>query len=108
MSLKTYDTKGRWRNKTVGFRMSLEEAEQLDTMVKLSGLTKQDYLICRALEKDVIVQGNPRVYKQLRNQLVDVLDELKRLDRIGSDKEELLELVRYIAVILDGLKGDSE
>ena len=31
MSLKALDSRGRWRNKTVAFRLSSEENEQLDT-----------------------------------------------------------------------------
>lgn len=47
------DHQGRWRHKTVAFRVSQEESEQIDRMVRLSGLTKQDYIIrrlqCRTL-----------------------------------------------------------
>lgn len=42
MSLKSLDNKGRWRNKTVAFRVSPEEDERIETAVRLSGLTKQD------------------------------------------------------------------
>ena len=42
---KNLDYKGRWRNKTVAFRVSEEEAKLIDTQVALSGLTKQDYII---------------------------------------------------------------
>ena len=42
MSAKALDKKGRWRNKTVAFRVSPEEDEQVETAVRLSGLTKQD------------------------------------------------------------------
>ncbi|MCL2856227.1 MAG: hypothetical protein FWE19_00685, partial [Oscillospiraceae bacterium] len=72
MSAKTLDNKGRWRNKTVAFRISPEEDAQLETAVVLSGLTKQDYIIRRLQCRDVVVQGNPRVYKALRNQLATV------------------------------------
>ena len=48
--------------------------------MKLTGLTKQDYIIRRLLERDVVVQGNPRVYKALRDQLAAVLDELRRIE----------------------------
>ena len=41
---KKLDAKGRWRNKTTSFMMSPEEREDLDTRVRLSGLTKQDYM----------------------------------------------------------------
>ncbi len=63
---KNLDQKGRWRNKIVAFRVSEEEAKLLDIQVRLSGLTKQDYIIKRLLCKEIVVQGNPRVYKALR------------------------------------------
>ena len=62
MSLKNMDNKNRWRNKTVAFRVSPEEDEQIETAVRLSGLTKQDYITRRLQCRDVVVQGNPRVY----------------------------------------------
>ena len=42
MSKKNYDNHNRWRNKTVAFRVSAEEDLQLETLVKLTGLTTQD------------------------------------------------------------------
>ncbi len=47
MSAKVKDEHNRWRNKVVAFRMSPEEDTQLETAVKLTGLTKQDYIIKR-------------------------------------------------------------
>ena len=44
MSAKCLDQQGRWRNKVVAFRMSPEEDELLETTVRLSGLTKQEYI----------------------------------------------------------------
>ena len=76
MSLKNRDNKNRWRNKTVAFRVSPEEDAQIETAVRLSGLTKQDYITRRLLCREVVVQGNPRVYKALRNELAAVLAEL--------------------------------
>ena len=40
MSAKNLDNHNRWRNKTVAFRVSPEEDEQLEIAVRLSGLTK--------------------------------------------------------------------
>ena len=91
MSKKNYDNHNRWRNKTVAFRVSAEEDLQLETLVKLTGLTKQDYIIRRLLERDVVVQGNPKVYKALRDQLSAVLDELRRIEAGQSVNDELLE-----------------
>ena len=47
------DHQGRWRHKTVAFRVSQEESEQIDRMVRLSGLTKQDYIIRRLQCQDI-------------------------------------------------------
>ena len=84
MSLKNRDEHNRWRNKTVAFRVSPEEWEQIERYVQLSGLTKQDYITRRLINKEVVVQGNPRVYKALRNNLANVLMELQRIEN-GSD-----------------------
>ena len=67
MSVKNLDRHNRWRNKTVAFRVSPDEDREIETAVRLSGLTKQDYITRRLLCRDVVVQGNPRVYKALRN-----------------------------------------
>ena len=105
---KTLDYKGRWRNKTVAFRVSEEEAKLIDDLVALSGLTKQDYIIRRLQCRDVVVQGNPRVYKALRNQMADIYEELKRLERCSEANDELLYTIQLIAEIMNGLKGEIE
>ena len=108
MSLKVYDGKGRWRNKTVAFRISPEEDEQLETAVRLSGLTKQDYIIRRLQNRDVVVQGNPRVYKALRNELAAVLLELQRIIPGDSVNDDLLDTINLIAMTMEGMKEECE
>ena len=76
MSAKNLAHHNRWRNRTVAFRVSEEENALLDTFAKLSGHSKQDYITERLLCRDVVVQGNPHVYKALRAQLASVLEEL--------------------------------
>lgn len=107
MSAKNYDNHNRWRNKTIAFRMSPEEAEQLDKFVKLSGYTKQDYLIKRALQQEVKVVGNPRVYKALKNQMAEIYSELKRFEKCEDITEEFLNVLNHITTLLEGLKGDD-
>jgi hypothetical protein len=76
--------------------------------VKLSGLTKQDYITRRLLCKDVVVQGNPRVYKALRDQLAAVLDELRRIEAGQKIDNDLMDTIDMIAVIMNGMKEESE
>ena len=106
MSLKNRDNKNRWRNKTVAFRVSPEEDEQIETAVRLSGLTKQDYITRRLMCREVVVQGNPRVYKALRNEFSAVLVELQRIEAGGGVDGELLDTIRLIVAIMDGMRED--
>ena len=106
MSAKNYDNHNRWRNKTVAFRVSAEEDLQLETYVSMSGLTKQDYITRRLLCKDVVVQGNPRVFKALRNQFNAVLDELRRIEAGAGVDDELMDTIQMMAAIMDGMKEE--
>ena len=105
---KNLDSKGRWRNKIVAFRVSPDEAEQIDVCVRLSGLSKQDYITKRLTCREVVVQGNPKVYKALRNQMAEIYGELKRLEKYSDENEELLSTLQLVAEILNGLKGENE
>ena len=106
MSAKNLDSKGRFRARTIGFRVSPEEDQLINSAVALSGLTKQDYIVKRLLCRDVVVQGNPRVYKALKNQLSEVLSELQRNEN-SSVSDKLLETIRLINTTLNGMKGES-
>ena len=79
----------------------------METFVKLSGLTKQDYITRRLLCKDVVVQGNPRVYKALKEQFVEVLVELKQIETGEQANDELPDVIRMIATIMDGMKAEK-
>ena len=74
--------------------------------MRLSGLTKQDYITRRLLCREVVVQGNPRVYKALRNELAAVLAELQRIEAGAGMDEELMDNIELIAAILDGMRED--
>ena len=106
MSAKNRDKHNRWRNITVGFRVSPEEKEQINIAVELSGLSKQEYCYRKCTNRDIIVQGNPRVYKALREQLTAVLNELKRIEVGGNIRDELSDNIRLITRTLEGMKEE--
>ena len=107
MSAKNLDSKNRWRNKMVAFRVSEEENEQINIAVKLSGLSKQDYITRRLLCRDVVVQGNSRVYKALKDTMAEVLEELRRIGIGESVSDELLDTIKQIDTTLNGLKEEG-
>ena len=108
MSAKNLDNHNRWRSKTIAFRVSPEENEQIEIAVRLSGLTKQDYITRRLLEQEIVVQGNPRVFKALRNQMAEILTQLQRVEAGASPDAELMEVIRYLAKIMDGMKEEPD
>lgn len=105
---KRLDNKGGWRNRNVGFRVSEEEAKLLDDLVELSGLAKQDYILRRLLNREVVVQGNPKVFKALKHQMEKIYEELKRLETVSDDNAELLITVQMVATIMKGMMNEYD
>lgn len=109
MSQKVYDGHGRWRNKHVTFHASEEEAEELNRAVAVSGLTKQDYLISRVLNRDITVVPNPRVYKALLENMKYAVKELKQA--LAEQKEiepELKATILLMIKTLELMKGNDK
>ena len=104
MSEKRLDAKNRWRNVVVAFRMSPEEAQELNVKVALSGLSKQDYIIQCLLKHEIRVVGGMKVAKKVRIHLDTILEELQSLDDSDRnvDVEEFLVPLRHVLDILDG------
>ena len=107
MSAKSMDNHNRWRSVTVAFRVSPEEAEQLNRFLRLSGLSKQDYLTHRIFHQEVTVISSSRVYKALRDQMASTLAELKRIEAGQAVDDELLDVIRMMTVILGGMKKEE-
>lgn len=105
MSEKNLDNKGRWRNVTIGFRVSKEENDAINEVVALSGLTKQEYIANKLLDREVVVTKNPRVYKALKDMMGSIYEELKRIEAAGECSEEFLETVRMVAWVYGGMNA---
>ena len=107
MSTKNRDRQQRWRCVTVGFRMSKEESDQLNRLVALSGMTKQDYIIDRLQNRAVVVVGNPRVHKALKDQMTDILQELRRITSASKMTPELCELIQLVSTIYSKMEHEG-
>ena len=77
LSRKTLDKCGRWRNKNNNFRCSQEEAEIIDSFVKLSGMTRQEYLVTRALQNEIIVMPGIKTTTNLEKEVDKIISLLK-------------------------------
>ena len=111
MSAKNRDRQGRWRAKTVAFHVSEEENMAIDEAVALTGMTKQDYIIAKLPNQDVVVVGNPRVLKALKTKMEGIYNELLRINSAGEVNEQLLDSINLVAKIYAGMiengKGDE-
>lgn len=106
MSKKNRDNYNRWRNKTIAFRVSPEENEQIERMVCLTGHTKQDYLTSNMLKAQIVIVGNPKVYKGLKDTILSLCEELRRIEKAGDLSPEYIELMKMVFTVYEGLKED--
>ncbi len=88
--------------------MSNEEVTLLNNLVLLYGLTKQDYIIKRLLCKDVVVVGNMRVYKALKNYMEQIFTEMKKLSTMQEIDDVTLSTIQFIGQILQGMKEENQ
>jgi len=107
VSKKNCDKKQRWRCITVSFRVSPQENETINMVAKTSGLTKQEYCTRRLLCTDVVVHPNIRVQKYLRDYLVGLTEELKRLEQIDQSTD-VLENIKYLLEFIEKLSSTDD
>lgn len=100
MSEKNLDQAGRWRNRVVAFRVSEKEAEMINRLVSASGMSKQDYIITKLTNKELIVEGSIRTFSGLKTQLMYVQEELKRINEINIENQDVIDLLKVITEIL--------
>lgn len=99
MSEKSRDNKNRWRSVTVAFRVSPEEAYHLDMQAKTSGMLKQDFIIKRLMNEEIIVRPNIRIQRYLENYLIELSTELKRVEKIEQDND-VIDNIKYIVELI--------
>lgn len=112
MSVKTLDREGRWRDRTVSFRVSDEENARIDRLAAMSGKTKQDFIISRLEGNEITVVATVRVQKSLAVQAGRVADELERLADGGEVSARLADLSEALLGVLSqmaeaGMKVDE-
>ena len=106
MSAKNRDNHNRWRNITVGFRVSPEENDQLNRAVAMSGLPKQEYCYRKCMDNSITVTPNPRIFKALKTALDDVWTELRRISTGTPPSDELVNDITLITKMLNDMKGE--
>lgn len=107
MSAKRRDQKGRRRNKTIAFRVSKEENELLNKLVSVSGLSKQEFITSNLFNKEIVVKGNPKVYKALKDSFLKIYNHLRRIDKLGENSDEFVEFMRFVIDVYDRMQFEK-
>ncbi len=94
------------QQQTADLDMTFESFVALYAADMKGRIKENTYITRRLLDRAVVVQGNPRVYKALRDQLAAVLGELRRIEAGGDVGDELLATIDLISVTLGGMKED--
>jgi len=107
LSERNLDRDGRFRNRTVAFRMSDAEADRLNQLVAISGLTKQDYITECLLDRKVVVKPSFRVYQKVHREVLKLYDELERLESLDCADSGLRQLLGMLLDELAGFRGSE-
>lgn len=101
MSERRVDKCNRYRCINVGFRLSPEEAEELNVKVALSDLSKRDYIVDCLLKHEIRVVCGIKVTKTMKMYLEAILEELQFMEEGAVPKEELLTTLQHVLEILE-------
>ena len=98
----------RERSVTVGFRMTPEQKRWLDRVAEESGMSKQDVIMARLRDEAIAVVPNVRVYRALREHMVELLRELRRIGAGVTVDERLHEEIERLTREFVDLRGETE
>lgn len=107
VSPKMKDEKKRKRSVIVNFRMTPEEKKLLDNRIELSGMQRQDFFIKSCLYQKIITYGNIRTFDVMRKKAVEINKHLNSISKSEELDLEVLESLRMILEMLDGLREES-
>lgn len=93
----------RFRSQTIAFRVSPEEDKQINIAVSLSGMTKQDYITYKLLDRTINVKASCKVHRAVYDRLTEVIEQLKRLNDGREIDDELIDNISLITRLVDGL-----
>lgn len=93
----------RKRSKTMAFRVSPEEYERITNLAKLSGMDKQDFIMAKLMDHEIVVRPSTRVYKALKDAMAEIYQQLLRIRAGGELDASMEETIGLLAKFFDGL-----
>lgn len=107
VSPKKKNEKKRKRSVIVNFRMTPEEKKLLDNRIELSGMQRQDFFIQSCLHQKIITYGNIRTFDAMRKKVAEINKHLNSISKSEELDLQVLESLRMILEMLDGLEEED-
>ena len=76
--------------------------------MSLTGLSKQDFITSKLLDRTINVQANCKVHRAVFDRLSEVLEELHRLEYCNVIDVELMDNIALILAVANGLYYPKE
>ena len=93
----------RKRNIIMNFRVTQEEKKLIDDRIALSGLSRADFFIKSCMHQKISTFGNIRTFEKIKRKMVLIDRHLQEVERTEKLDVEILESLRMILEMLDGL-----
>lgn len=104
---KKKDKIARKRNVIMNFRVSEQEKVLINQRIALSGLSKSDYFINSCINNKIMVSGNVKTFNVIKDAMMTIDRHLCQLSKTEELDEEVLQQLRMVLEILDGMYGEE-
>ena len=98
-------SKKRKRSVIMNFRVSPEEKKLIDDRIALSGLGRADFFIKSCIYQKISTFGNIRTFEEIKRKMLLIDKHLQEVERTEELDVEILESLRMILEMLDGLEN---
>ena len=92
----------------MAFRMTPEQKLWLDRVAAEGGVSKQDFSMVRLHDEAITVLPNIRVYRALRENMLELLRELSRIRSGGAIDERFHDEVERLTKEFIDLRGEVD
>ena len=104
---KKKNEKNRKRSVIVNFRVTPEEKQLIDERIALSGLARAEFFINSCMHQKIVTFGNVRTFDEIKRKLAGIDRHLQQIEKSEELDIEVLESLRMILEMLDGLEREG-
>lgn len=105
---KKKNEKNRKRSVIVNFRVTPEEKQLIDERIALSGLARAEFFINSCMHQKIVTFGNVRTFGEMKRKIIGIDRHLQQIEKSEELNLEVLESLRMILEMLDGLEREDE